>query len=125
MTNSKPKTIDEYIADAPEQGREKLREIRALLKEVAPNATEAIKWSYPVLEQERILFSFSAFKDHLNFMPTRSTLDQFKDELRDHKTGRDTIQFPYNKPLPKSLIQKLAKHRVREVREGALWMHKD
>jgi uncharacterized protein YdhG (YjbR/CyaY superfamily) len=125
MTNSKPKTIDEYIAAAPEQGREKLREIRALLKEVAPNATEAIKWGYPVLEQERILFSFSAFKDHLNFMPTRSTLDQFKDELRDHKTGRDTIQFPYNKPLPKSLIQKLAKHRVQEVREGALWMHKD
>jgi uncharacterized protein YdhG (YjbR/CyaY superfamily) len=119
----KPKTIDEYIArfDGPRQ--QKLQEIRAILKSVAPNAVEAIKWGYPVLEEERILFSFSGFKDHINFMPTRATLAVFAEELKDYKTGKDTIQFPYDKPLPKELIKKIAKHRAKEVREnGALWM---
>lgn len=121
--SSKPTTIDEYIATAPEQAREKLHELRALLREVAPNATEAIKWGQPVLEEKRILFSFSAYKDHLNFMPTRSGLAPFKKELAAYKTGRDTIQLPYDKPLPRELIRKIAERRRTDVLEhGATWM---
>ena len=120
---AKPTTIDEYIAAAPEQAQEKLHELRALLREVAPNATEAIKWGQPVLEEKRILFSFSAYKDHLNFMPTRSGLVPFKEELGGYKTGRDTIQLPYDKPLPRELIRKIAERRRADVLEhGATWM---
>jgi uncharacterized protein YdhG (YjbR/CyaY superfamily) len=58
-------------------------------------------------------------------MPTRSTLEQFQEELAAYKMGQDTIQFPYDQPLPKELIQKIAEYRIMEVREeGALWMHK-
>ena len=91
----KPTTVDEYIAAAPLQAKEKLQELRALLREVAPDATEAIKWGSPVFEEKRILFSFSAFKSHINFMPNRSTVNVFREELADYKIGRDTIQFPY------------------------------
>lgn len=120
----KPTTIDEYIASAPEQGREKLQELRKLLKEIAPESKEAIKWGSPVFEEKRILFAFTAFKSHLNFMPTRRTLEHFLDELKDYKTGRDTIQFPYSQPLPLDLIRKIAEHRAWDVRENdALWMH--
>ncbi len=124
MAKAKPATVDEYIAAAPKEAQAHLREIRALLKKVAPKATETIKWGSPVLEENRILFSFTAHKSHLNFMPTRTTLEPFKKELTDYKTGRDTIQFPYNKPLPKQLIRKIASYRVKDVREnGALWMN--
>ena len=78
----------------------------------------------PVLEDGRILFSFAAFKSHMNFMPTGPTLQHFIDELKDFKTGKDTIQFPYNKPLPVDLIRKIAKHRLRDVKENdAKWMY--
>lgn len=125
MVKDKPTTVDEYIAFAPEKAQGKLQELRDLLKEIAPNATEAIKWGSPVLEEERILFSFSAHKTHLNFMPTRSTLEPFKEELQDYKTGRDTIQLPYDKPLPKELIKRIAEYRAEEVQEGSLWMHQN
>ena len=125
MTKIKPSTINEYIDSAPTEAREKLNEIRAILKKAAPNATETIKWGTPVFEEKRILFSFSAFKSHLNFMPTHPALEQFKDELADYKTGKDTIQFPYDKPLPAQLIRKIAEFRVRDVKENdALWMYK-
>jgi uncharacterized protein YdhG (YjbR/CyaY superfamily) len=56
-------------------------------------------------------------------MPTHRTLDYFKKELKEYKTGKDTIQFPYDKPLPKTLIRKIALHRARDVRENdARWM---
>jgi uncharacterized protein YdhG (YjbR/CyaY superfamily) len=123
MTKVKPTTVDEYISAAPKEAQEKLHELRAILKKVAPNATEGLKWGSPVLEEKRILFAYSAFKSHLNFMPTRRTLDLFRKELASYGTGKDTIQFPYDKPLPKALIRKIAAHRARDVRENdARWM---
>ncbi len=119
----KPTTIDEYINAAPEQGQAMLRRIYTILKEIAPNATEAIKWGSPVLIEKRILFAFIAYKAHMNFMPTESSLLPFADELKEYKTGKDTIQFPYDKPLPEALIRKIAEYRAKDVREnGALWM---
>jgi uncharacterized protein YdhG (YjbR/CyaY superfamily) len=120
---AKKETVDQYINAAPVEAQKKLREIRALLKKIAPKATEALKWGSPVLIEKRILFAYSAFRTHLNFMPTRSALIPFKKELSHYKTGKDTIQFPYDQPLPKALIKKIATYRVKEVKAGALWMH--
>lgn len=124
MAKIKATTVSEYIEAAPEGAQKHLREIRALLKKVAPGATEAIKWGSPVLEEKRILFAYSAYKSHLNFMPTGPALEPFKKELAAYKTGKDTIQFPYDQPLPKALIQKIAAYRARQVREkDARWMY--
>lgn len=123
MPKSKPSTITEYIDTAPREAQEKLSEIRAILKKAAPNATETIKWGAPVFEEKRILFSFSAFRKHLNFMPTHSSLKPFIEDLAEYTTGKDTIQFPYDKPLPSDLILRIAKHRVNDVKENdSLWM---
>ncbi len=123
MAKIKATNIDEYIDAAPVEAREKLIEIRAILNRVAPKATEAIKWGTPVFEEKRILFAFAAFKSHMNFMPTQSSLLPFQEELKDFKTGKGTIQFPYDKPLPKMLIRKIATHRAKDVRENdARWM---
>lgn len=121
----KPKTVAQYIAAAPTYARPMLRELRAILKSVAPKATEALKWGAPVFMEERILFAYSAFKTHLNFFPTHSALAPFKKELAKYVTGKDTVQFPYDRPLPKALIRKIAAHRAKDVRErGAKWMQR-
>ncbi len=123
MPKIKPTTVTEYINAAPKEAKEKLKEIRSILKEVAPDAKEALKWGSPVFEEKRILFAYTAFKSHLNFMPTHSSMLPFKEELAAYTTGKDTIQFPYNKPLPKGLIRKIAAYRARDVRENdARWM---
>lgn len=124
MPASKPTTVTEYIEAAPQEAQAKLREIRAVLKKVAPNATETLKWGSPVFEEGRILFSYSAHKSHLNFSPTGPAMEPFKEELAKYNTGKDTIQFPYDKPLPKALIQKIARFRLKQVRENdARWMY--
>ncbi len=123
MPKAKPTTVEEYISAAPEGAKEKLRELHGILKEVAPQATEAIKWGSPVFEENRILFAYAAYKSHLSFMPTPAALEPFKEELAEYATGKGSIQLPYGKPLPKTLIRKIAAYRAKEVRENdARWM---
>ena len=120
---AKPKTMDEYIRAAPQAAQPMLRELRSILRKAAPGAKETLKWGNPVFEAERILFAFAAFKSHISFMPTPSAMEPFKKELSKFTTGKGSIQFPYDKPLPKALIRRIAAHRVNELKEkDARWM---
>jgi uncharacterized protein YdhG (YjbR/CyaY superfamily) len=123
VAKSRPVTIAGYIRSAPREAQKHLREIYALLKEAAPGAREAVKWSSPVFEEHRILFAFKAFRSHLGFMPTPSAMTPFRKELEKYKTGKGSIQFPYDQPLPRALIRKIAAQRVKELREKDVrWM---
>ncbi len=124
MSRVKPKTVADYINAAPKAARGKLRELRAILKKVVPSATETLKWGSPAFAEKRILFAYGAFKSHLNFVPTRPALEPFKAELGGYVTAKDSIQFPYNKPLPKALIRRIAEFRVEQARaHDARWMY--
>lgn len=123
MPKVKATTVPEYIKAAPKEARKHLTELRSILKDVAPKATEAIKWGSPVLEGRRILFAYSAHKSHMNFMPTHASLAPFEKELEEYKTGKDTMQLSYDQPIPTAIIKKIAMHRLIDVEtNGALWM---
>ena len=118
MANKRPATIAEYIEAAPREGQAHLRRLYAILKSVAPEAEEAIKWGTPFFVKPRFLFAFSAHQAHLSFAPPQAALDAFREELEGHKTTRGTLQIPYKKPLPEELVRKIAEHRLRNMGEG-------
>ena len=123
MIKTKEKTVDEYIRIAPQEARKSLKELRSILTRVAPKDKESLKWGNPVFEENRILFAYAAFKTHLNFMPTPSIMKHFKKALADFVTGKGSIQFRYDQPLPKGLIREIAALRVKELREKDVkWM---
>jgi uncharacterized protein YdhG (YjbR/CyaY superfamily) len=117
MASKRPTTIAEYLRAAPRQGQPHLRRLYAILKSVAPDAEEAIKWGTPFFVEPRFLFAFSAHKAHLSFAPVAAALVAFRQELEKHKTTKGTLQIPYDEPLPEALVRKLAKYSVRAVRE--------
>jgi len=90
----KPKPVDEYIKVAPEKAQEKLKEMRALLSNVAPKANKGLKWGKPVFESKTILFAYSAHKSHLSFIPTGSALRPFEEELSGY-TVKKKILFNF------------------------------
>ncbi|HEY0703114.1 MAG TPA: DUF1801 domain-containing protein [Candidatus Acidoferrales bacterium] len=116
-TSTKPKTVEAYIAAAPAAAQAKLRQMRTLVRAAAPGAVESIKWRMPAFSYRRILVMFSAFKHHLGFYPTAAAMKQFAPELAKFKTGRGSIQFPLDQPLPAALIRKLTAARVRDSNE--------
>jgi uncharacterized protein YdhG (YjbR/CyaY superfamily) len=124
MATKRPTTIAEYIRAAPREGRPHLRRLHALLKSVAPEAQEAIKWGSPFFVEPRFLFAFSAHKAHVSFAPMADGLEAFRKELKGHKTTTNFLQIPYDEPLPEDLIRRIAEYRVRVVSErkdDAFW----
>lgn len=124
MASKRPTTIAEYIQTAPRAGQPHLCRLYAILKSVAPEAEETIKWGTPFFVEPRFLFAFSAHKAHLSFAPTPAALAAFRKELARHKTTKGLVQLPYDQPLPEELIRKLAQHCVQQVRErktDAFW----
>ena len=124
MANKRPTTIDEYIQAAPREGQPHLRQLYTILKSVAPEAEEAIKWGTPFFVEPRFLFSFSGHKAHCNFAPAAEALEHFREELEKHKTTKNYLQIPYAEPLPEGLIRKIAEYCLREVgnrEDNAFW----
>lgn len=122
--NSKPGTVEEYIAAAPEKAQQKLREIRSLLKKIVPHASEELKWGQPAFVDKRILFCYAAFKQHISFVPTAPAIQPFLKELKSYKINKDSIQFLYDAPLPKELIKKIATYRIKDLKENdAKWKY--
>jgi uncharacterized protein YdhG (YjbR/CyaY superfamily) len=123
-SGKRPTTIAAYIRAAPREGQAHLRRLYAILKSVAPEAREAIKWGMPFFVEPRFLFAFSAHKAHINFAPMAAGLEPFRKELKKHKSTKNFLQIPYSEPLPEKLIRKIAERCVREAHkreDDAFW----
>lgn len=107
--------VDSYIQDHPEAIQKKLKELRKIIQLAAPGAEERIGYGMPGYYLNGSLVYFAAWKNHIGFYGASSTLTkQFEKELKDYKISKGTIQIPYEKPIPKDLLTKLIKFRVKE-----------
>ncbi|QSX09490.1 DUF1801 domain-containing protein [Alkalibacter rhizosphaerae] len=114
-----PQNIDEYIAQFPTEVQEKLKKIRKIVLEAAPEATEKISYQLPTFYLFGNLVHFGAFKNHIGFYPTPSGIASFDEELAPYKRAKGSVNFPLNKPIPYDLIDKIVRFRVMENLENA------
>lgn len=105
----KPKTVDEYIQAQDIEIREKLIEMRTILKQALPDSQECISWSMPTYRKGINLLHFAAAKKHIGLYPGSEATAVFEEELRDYDCSKGTIRFPYDEELPVMLITKIAK----------------
>ena len=118
--SSTPNDIDSFLADVPEPARTTLEKVRKAIRSAAPDAEETISYKIPTFKlRGKALIYFAAFKDHCSIFPMP---DSIWTELRDkleavgaYKTGKGTLQFPIDKPLPAPLVKKIVKLRVEEM----------
>jgi uncharacterized protein YdhG (YjbR/CyaY superfamily) len=113
------KDIDEYIAGFPKGIQKNLNQIRATIKKAAPGAEETIKYAMPTFTLHGNLVYFAAFKNHIGFYPVPTGIDAFEKELSIYKTGKGSVQFPLDQPMPLGLIAKIVKFRIKENLEKA------
>lgn len=107
-------SIDEYIATFPPGIQKKLKEMRAVVKAAAPQATEKISYQMPTFFLNGSLVHFAAFKNHIGFYPTPSGIASFAKELARYESAKGSVQFPLDEPLPLALIKRIVKFRVGE-----------
>ncbi len=107
------KTVDEYIAGAPKEVQGKLKELRAIIKDAAPNAEEKISYGMPYYGYKGRLAYFAYAKNHIGLYAMPPTVEDHKNELKKYETAKATIRFPLNEDLPIPLIKKLIKAGIK------------
>jgi uncharacterized protein YdhG (YjbR/CyaY superfamily) len=108
-------TVDEYIASFPAEVQEILAQIREIIKEKAPEATEEMAYGMPAYKTfGKPLVYFAAFKNHIGFYATPSGHEYFSEELSKYKQGKGSVQFPIKQPIPHELIARMVEFRVNE-----------
>jgi uncharacterized protein YdhG (YjbR/CyaY superfamily) len=114
------KEVDQHIAKIPEPQRSTLQLLRKAIREVIPEAQEVISYGFPGYKLDgKIICGFAAFKNHCSFFPHSSlVIPELEKELVNYKTSKGALQFGIDKPLPKTLVRKLIKTRIRLLSES-------
>ena len=112
----KAKSIEEYLNALDPGNRAELERIRALVKQLVPDAEESISYGMPTLKyRNRALVYFTASKKHMSFYPSSWAIQELKDRLKGYVTTQHAIQFTLDKPLPSDLVEALVRVHVREI----------
>lgn len=113
------KEVTAHLAKVPQPQKSTLQELRKTILEIIPEAEEVISYGFPGYRIDgKIICGFDAFKNHCSYFPHSSlVIPELEKELVNYKTSKGALQFPIDKPLPKALVRKLIKTRMRILSE--------
>lgn len=111
-----PTSVDDYLAALPEEPRAALETLRKTIKAAAPEATETISYQMPTFkDQGQFLVSYAAFKNHCSLFPASgAVMEVLGEELKPYFSGKGTLRFTADKPIPVALVRKIVKARIEE-----------
>lgn len=112
--------INDYIKSFPNDVQKQLKQLYDAIKEVLPEAEEAIGYGIPTFKVKgKNVVHFAAFMNHLGFYPTADGIAKFRKELSHYRGAKGSVQFPLNKSMPLDLIKKITLYRLQQVEEKA------
>jgi uncharacterized protein YdhG (YjbR/CyaY superfamily) len=118
-SRTKPKDIDSYIASFPNDRQVLLRKVRRTIRAAAPKATEVISYHMPAYRQHGVLVYFAGFKSHIGLYPPVRGSAPLRKAVARYAGPKGNLKFPYDEPLPLSLIARIVRHNVRQDRARA------
>ena len=106
--------VSGYIRMFPKEVAARLSAIRAMVKKCAPNVEEVMSYGMPAYKYHGMLLYVAGYKNHIGLYAMPSAVKAFRDELRTFKTSKGTVQIPHDQPLPRGLITRIVKFRMKE-----------
>jgi len=115
MNEKKITSIDDYISMFPDETQLLLNKFRSIILKKAPDATESISYGMPGYKTHgKPLVYFAGYKNHIGLYATPSGHAEFAEALSKFKSGKGSVQFPIDQPIPFDLIERIIEFRVNE-----------
>ncbi len=88
---------------------------------MAPDAVEVISYKIPAFRLDgKMLVWYAAWKHHTSLYAITTAIKHVHaTELEGYETSKGTVRFPLAEPLPTTLLKRLVKARIDEVRVEA------
>lgn len=120
---SKAKTVDEYLAELPEDRRRALATLRKLIKKTAPAAREEMQYGMPAYT---LGAGFCAIASQKHYMALYScdhaVVEKYRGALGKLDCGKGCIRFRRIEQLPMEVISELLREvaalRMAELQEA-------
>ncbi len=114
-------TVDDYIDSQKIEAQIVLKELRQLIHIAVPEVLEMTNYKVPAFilvpgMKPDLQIMMAAYANHVSFYPFPATIAHFAEPLRAYKTGKGSVNFSYNEPLPKELILNMIRYREEEIR---------
>lgn len=108
----KPTTIDEYINTFPPQTQAALQQVRQAIHQALPQAEEGISYAIAAFKVDgKFLVYFSGAKKHIGLYPFQQDMAKAIPASNNYdQSGKGTIRFPLDKPIPTDLVADIAKY---------------
>jgi uncharacterized protein YdhG (YjbR/CyaY superfamily) len=115
MPNPKITTIDNYIAQFPPDIQERLQAVRTAIHETEPDAQETISYQMAAFRLHGyMLIYFAGYEDYIGMYPAPINDPAFEPDLSVYTSGKATVRFPHDQPLPLDLIRQIVAFRAEQ-----------
>ena len=109
-----PETVDDYVASFPPDVREVLERVRAAIHAGVPDGAEKVRYGMAaVMLGGRYAIYFAGWKHHVGLYPVPGFDGELEAEVAPYRSKKDSVNFPYAKPVPYDLITRMAAEIVR------------
>ena len=100
--------------------RDALQAVRLVIAEALPEAKELIKYGIPTFAIDgKGVIGFDGYKNHNSIFPFSGSIGaRMKDELAGYVQTKGSIHFDKEKAMPKTLLKKIIKERLKQIAEG-------
>lgn len=109
--------VEEYLSGVDEPKQSTLRQVRASILRVVPDAEECMSYGSPAYRVDgKVVAGYAAFKNHLSYLPhSGSVFGQLGDDLAGYTMSKGALHFPVDRPLPDPLVEKLVRVRMQQA----------
>jgi uncharacterized protein YdhG (YjbR/CyaY superfamily) len=110
--------VSAHLLSLPLPQRDTLATLRQTLRDLLPDATESISYNMPCFKVDGVAVAgYEGFTSHCSYFPHSGNVVGEIDGIPAWCTvaSKGTLQFPVDRPLPKTLVKKLVRTRQREI----------